>query len=240
MSDRPTIRVGVVDDQDVVREGFALILDSQPDIEVVLQCADGRSFVDAVQEGRQLDVALVDIRMPILDGLAATRVLAGRPGAPSIIVVTTFDDDAYVIDAIAAGAHGFLLKRCSGRDLIGAVRSVAGGDAILSPGVTHAVMAKVRGTDTGRVTGEWLSRYHLTPREHDVLTLIGAGLNNTEIASELYLSVSTVKSHVTNVLTKTGSRDRIQAALLSIRLGLPDQQPAHDPLGDRARRGDEC
>lgn len=215
------IRVGVVDDQAVVREGFALILGSQPDIEVVLQCADGRAFVDAVEAGRQLDVALVDIRMPVLDGLQATRALAGRPGAPSIIVVTTFDDDAYVIDAIAAGAHGFLLKRCSGQDLIAAVRAVAAGDAILSPGVTRAVMARVRGG--APATARQLAHYRLTPRERDVLALIGAGFNNTEIASQLYLSVSTVKSHVTNVLTKTGSRDRVRAALLSIRLGLPEQ-----------------
>ena len=122
-----TIRVAVVDDQQLVREGFALILGAQPDMEVAAQAEDGRQFLDAVRADPRIDVALVDIRMPVLDGLAATRALAAIPHAPAVIVVTTFDDDAYVLDAIAAGARGFLLKRCSGRELVDAVRRVAGG-----------------------------------------------------------------------------------------------------------------
>jgi len=212
------IRVAIADDQHLVRDGFSLILRSQPDIEVAAQAADGREFLDAVRRDPHLDVALVDIRMPVLDGLQATRELATIAHAPAVIVVTTFDDDAYVLDAIASGARGFLLKRCTAGDLISAVRTVAAGEAILSTEVTGAVLDRVRTAGPG-VHVE-LAPYQLTARETDVLALIGAGLNNTEIATRLYLSMSTVKTHVTNVLAKTGSRDRVQAAILAIRAGL--------------------
>jgi DNA-binding NarL/FixJ family response regulator len=212
------IRVAIADDQQLVRDGFSLILRSQPDLQVAAEAADGRQFLAAVRADPGIDVALVDIRMPVLDGLAATRELAAVPRAPAVIVVTTFDDDAYVLDAIAAGARGFLLKRCSARDLIGAVRTVAAGEAILSAEVTGAVLDRLRATGGGpRVD---LAGCQLTARESDVLALIGAGLNNTEIAGRLYLSMSTVKTHVTNVLAKTGSRDRVQAAIVAIRAGL--------------------
>ncbi len=214
------IRVAVVDDQQLVREGFSLILGAQPDIEVAIQAEDGQQFLDAVRTDPGLDIALVDIRMPVLDGLHATRALAAIPNAPAVIVVTTFDDDEYVIDAIAAGAQGFLLKRCSGHELVQAVRAVVAGDAILAPGVTRAVMSRIRGQT--RATPGHLAAYRLTPRETDVLALIGAGLNNAEIATRLYLTQSTVKSHVTNVLAKTHSRDRVRAAILAIRTGLPE------------------
>ncbi|GGO91029.1 DNA-binding response regulator [Nocardioides phosphati] len=213
------IRAAVVDDQDMVREGFSLILSAQPDVEVALQAADGQAFLDGVRADPRLDVALVDIRMPVLDGLQATRSLAGLPSAPAVIVVTTFDDDAYVLDAIAAGARGFLLKRCSGRELVEAVRTVAAGGSILSPQITGAVLARVRQTSTSRPQAS-IAGLELTDREHDVLEMIGLGLNNTEIAARLHLTVSTVKTHVGNVLAKTGSRDRVQAAILAIRAGL--------------------
>lgn len=212
------IRVAIADDQQLVRDGFSLILGSQPDIEVAAEAADGRQFLDAVRGDGRIDVALVDIRMPVLDGLRATRELATIPHAPAVIVVTTFDDDWYVLDAIAAGARGFLLKRCGAGDLIAAVRTVAAGEAILSAEVTGAVLDRLRTTGPGPRLD--LATYQLTAREADVLALIGAGLNNTEIAARLYLSMSTVKSHVTNVLAKTGSRDRVQAAILAIRAGL--------------------
>lgn len=212
------IRVAVVDDQQLVREGFALILGAQPDIEVVAQAEHGRNFLEAVRLDPRLDVALVDIRMPVLDGLSATRELAAVPHAPAVIVVTTFDQDDYVIDAIAAGATGFLLKRCSGRELVDAVRRVAAGESILSPQVTGAVLARVR--RGGPASRADLAAYALTGREVDVLALVGAGLNNTEIAGRLHLSLSTIKTHITNVLAKTGSRDRVQAAILAIRAGL--------------------
>ncbi|MCG5458242.1 response regulator transcription factor [Micromonospora sp. PSH03] len=212
------IRVAIADDQELVRDGFSLILRSQPDIQVAAEAADGRQFLDAVRRDSRIDVALVDIRMPVLDGLQATRELATIAHAPAVIVVTTFDDDAYVLDAIAAGARGFLLKRSSARDLIAAVRTVAAGEAVLSAEVTGAVLDRVRAT--GPATRVELAAYQLTARETDVLALIGAGLNNNEIAERLYLSMSTVKTHVTNVLAKTGSRDRVRAAILAIQAGL--------------------
>ncbi|GAA4749589.1 response regulator transcription factor [Nocardioides endophyticus] len=213
-----TIRVAVVDDQQLVREGFAMILGAQADMEVAAQAEDGRQFLDAVRADPRIDVALVDIRMPVLDGLAATRALAAIPHAPVVIVVTTFDDDAYVLDAIAAGARGFVLKRCSGRELVDAVRRVAAGDSILSPEVTGAVLARVRSSGTSGTAD--LTAYSLTRRETDVLALVGAGLNNTEIAARLHLSLSTVKTHISNVLDKTDSRDRVALALLAIRAGV--------------------
>ncbi|WP_433288911.1 response regulator [Micromonospora sp. CA-244673] len=212
------IRVAIADDQQLVRDGFSLILRSQADIDVAAEAADGQQLLEAVRHDSRIDVALVDIRMPVLDGLQATRELAAIPHAPAVIVVTTFDDDAYVLDAIASGARGFLLKRCSARDLIAAVRTVAAGEAILSAEVTGAVLDRVRAT--GPATHVELAAYQLTARETDVLALIGAGLNNNEIADRLYLSMSTVKTHVTNVLAKTGSRDRVGAAILAIRAGL--------------------
>ncbi|MGV9805386.1 response regulator [Micromonospora chersina] len=212
------IRVAIADDQQLVRDGFSLILRSQPDIHVAAEAADGRQLLDAVRHDSRIDVALVDIRMPVLDGLQATRELAAIPHAPAVIVVTTFDDDAYVLDAIASGARGFLLKRGSAGDLIAAVRTVAAGEAILSAEVTGAVLDRVRAS--GPATRVELTAYQLTARETDVLALIGAGLNNTEIAERLYLSMSTVKTHVTNVLAKTGSRDRVRAAILAIQAGL--------------------
>ena len=212
------IRVAIADDQQLVRDGFSLILRSQPDIHIAAEAADGRQFLDAIRRDPRIDVALVDIRMPVLDGLQATRELAAIPHPPAVIIVTTFDDDAYVLDAVAAGARGFLLKRCSAADLITAVRTVAAGEAILSAEVTGAVLDRVRAT--GPVSRVDLTAYQLTGREADVLALIGAGLNNNEIAERLFLSMSTVKTHVTNVLAKTGSRDRVRAAILAIRAGL--------------------
>ncbi len=212
------VRVAVVDDQQMVRDGFSLIIAAQPDMEVAVAADDGQQFLDAVRVDPRIDVALVDIRMPVLDGLQATRALAAIPHAPAVVVVTTFDDDAYVLDAIAAGARGFLLKRCSGRELVEAVRTVAAGGSTLSTEVTGAVLDRVR--SAGPVSGVDLSGYRLTSRELDVLGLIGAGLNNTEISERLHLSMSTVKSHVTNVLAKTACRDRVQAAILAIRAGI--------------------
>lgn len=213
------IRVAVVDDQDLVREGFSLILSADPGIDVACQAADGRAFLDAVESDPRLDVALVDIRMPVVDGLQATRALARLPHAPAVIIVTTFDDDAYVLDAIAAGAQGFLLKRCSARELVSAVHTVAAGESILSPQVTGAVLQRVKQTSAVRRPAV-LDGLDLTSRELDVLGLIGAGLNNTEISARLHLTMSTVKTHVGNVLAKTRSRDRVQAAILAIQAGI--------------------
>lgn len=212
------VRVAVVDDQQLVREGFSLILGAQPDLEVAVEAADGREFLEAVRADPRIDVALVDIRMPVLDGIAATRALAALPHAPDVIVVTTFDHDAYVLDAVAAGARGFLLKRCSAKELVAAVRTVAAGESILSTQVTEAVLARVRASSP--VTRTDVAAYGLTDREREVLALVGAGLNNTELSARLHLSMSSIKTHVGNVLAKTGSRDRVQAAILAIRAGL--------------------
>lgn len=217
------IKVAIIDDQDLIREGLAMIVRSAPDIDVVLSGSDGQDLVDAVADGRAIDVALVDIRMPGLDGLEATRRVVGRPGAPAVLILTTFDEDEYVLGAVAAGASGFLLKRASGEQLIGAVRSVAEGDSVLSPSVTRKVLARMRaGIDTGSDPVPVPSLSHLTDRETDVLRCIGDGLNNTEIAQTLFLSESTVKTHVGHVLAKTHSRDRVHAALLAVRTGLVD------------------
>lgn len=212
------IRIAIVDDQELVRDGFSMILRAQPDLDVAATASNGREFLDAVKVDHRLDVALMDIRMPIMDGIEATRALAEVPHSPAVIVVTTFDHDDYVLDAIAAGARGFLLKRCSSSELVDAVRKVASGVSILSPEITEAVLARVRATATNQ---SWnINTYELTPREHEVLSLIGRGLNNTEIAGRLFLSISSVKTHVGNVLNKTHSRDRVQAAILAIRTGI--------------------
>jgi DNA-binding NarL/FixJ family response regulator len=217
------INVAIIDDQDLVREGLAMIVGSAPDIDVVLSGADGQDLIDAVSDRRAIDVALVDIRMPGVDGLEATRRVVGRPGAPAVLILTTFNDDDYVIAAVAAGASGFLLKRASGQQLISAVRSIAEGDAVLSPSVTRQMLVRMRaGIDSGGEPVPVPSLSYLTDRETDVLRCIGDGLNNAEIAATLFLSESTVKTHVGNVLAKTHSRDRVRAALLAVRTGLAE------------------
>ena len=213
-----TLRVAVVDDQELIRDGFTLIVEAQPDLEVVLRAADGKEFVDAVRGGAKVDVALVDIRMPGMDGLGAIRALADVPGAPAVVIVTTFGEEEYVLEALAAGAAGFLLKRCSGAELVAAVRSVAAGDAILSPEVTRTVIERMR-SRRGDIAPR-LDSLRLTTREVSVLALVGHGCTNKEIASALFLSESTIKTHVGSILSKTGSRDRVQLALLANRLGL--------------------
>lgn len=210
--------VAIVDDQQLIRDGFAMILRAGG-FEVTVQAADGQDFLDQLASGAGVDVALVDIRMPRLDGLATTRQLMAEPDPPAIIIVTTFDDDAYVMEALAAGARGFLLKRCSGAELVAAVGSVANGDAILSPAITRTVISRMR-SDAPVRPATTPDDYDLTERETAVLGLIGEGFNNAEIAGKLYLSESTVKTHVSNVLTKTASRDRVRAALLANELGL--------------------
>lgn len=178
----------------------------------------GRKLVDAVASGLKVDVALVDIRMPGMDGLAATKALAGMKDAPAVVIVTTFGEEEYVLEALAAGASGFLLKRCSGAELVSAIRAVAAGDAILSPEITRTVIERMRSRRLAPTPR--LDDLRLTPRETSVLAMIGQGLTNTEISAGLFLSESTVKTHVGNILSKTRSRDRVQAALLANRLGL--------------------
>ncbi|MEV7415308.1 response regulator transcription factor [Streptomyces sp. NPDC089919] len=217
-----TIRVLVVDDLAMIRAGFGALLDAQPDIEVVGEAGDGEEAIARCAEHRP-DVVLMDVRMPVLDGLAATRRLLdpppGDPYRPRVLMLTTFDIDDYVYDALAAGASGFLLKDAPPADLVQAVRVVAAGEALLAPRVTRRLIEgfvrsrpPVR-TAEGRVHG-------LTPRETEVLVLVARGRSNAEIAGELYLAEQTVKTHVSRILDKTGARDRAQAIVFAYESGL--------------------
>jgi len=214
------IGVLVVDDQGLVRAGFRMILEAQPDIEVVGEAADG---LDAVAAARRLrpDVVLMDIRMPRLDGLEATRRLAG-PGVADpvrVLMLTTFDLDEYVFEALRAGASGFLLKDLPREDLVAAVRVVAAGDALLAPQVTRRLIEEFarRPAPADPAPGALDA---LTARERETLGLLARGLSNAEMAAALYVSEHTVKTHVGNVLAKLGLRDRIHAVILAYEIGL--------------------
>jgi DNA-binding NarL/FixJ family response regulator len=223
-----SIRVLIADDQQLVRAGFTMILDAEGDIDVVGEASDGK---EAVAEVRRLrpDVVLMDIRMPEQDGIEATRqLLAGRgDDAPRILILTTFDLDEYVYDALRAGASGFLLKDTPPEQLVEAIRIVAGGDALLSPSVTKRVIeefvAQKRPTQT-----KPRGLDDLTAREREVMTLVARGLSNAEIARELWVSETTVKTHVARMLMKLGVRDRVQAVVLAYEHGVvePGQNAA--------------
>ncbi|MDL9979886.1 response regulator [Microbacterium sp. ASV49] len=217
-----TITVLIADDQAMVRAGFAALLDAQDDVRVVGQAANG---TEAVTLSARLtpDVVLMDVRMPELDGIAATRRILGPdfPAAqvPRILMLTTFDIDDYVYDALEAGASGFLLKDALPEDLVHAVRIVAGGDALLAPSVTRRMIEHftARRPRTGPAD---VRLGELTDREREVLTLIGRGRSNTEIAGDLFISEQTVKTHVGKVLAKLGVRDRVQAVIFAYDAGL--------------------
>ena len=218
------IRVLVADDQALVRGGFRLILDLQEDIEVVGEVSDGR---EAVEQARALqpDVVLMDIRMPGLDGLEATRRLLTDPDPPHILMLTTFDLDQYVYDAMRMGASGFLLKDVRPEQLADAVRVVATGDTLLAPAITRRLVEQyVRRPPPGADKPERLAV--LTERELDVLRLIARGRSNAEIAAQLFLSETTVKTHITHLFTKSNLRDRAQAVVLAYETGLV--QPGGD------------
>jgi DNA-binding NarL/FixJ family response regulator len=212
------IRVLIADDQALVRGGFRMILDAQKDVEVVGEASDGR---EAVAQARELDpdVVLMDIRMPELDGLEATRQLVSGDGSARVLMLTTFDLDEYVYEAMKAGASGFLLKDVRPEQLAEAVRVVAAGDSLLAPAITQRLIAEfVRRPPPGSGAPAELSE--LTERELEVLKLIARGLSNGEIASELFVSEATVKTHVTHVLSKLKVRDRVQAVVLAYESGL--------------------
>ena len=217
-----TIRVRLADDQAMVRAGFAARLDAQDGIRVLGQAADGAEAV-ALAARLNPDVVLMDVRMPQLDGIAATRRILGAdyPAAhvPRILMLTTFDVDDYVYDALEAGASGFLLKDALPEDLVHAVRVVAGGDALLAPSVTRRMIEHfaARRPRAGRASA---ALRELTDREREVLILIGRGRSNAEIAGDLFISEQTVKTHVGKVLAKLGARDRIQAVIFAYDTGL--------------------
>src|SRR5712692_2006722 len=215
MMDRP-LRLLVADDQAVVRIGFTAMLDSQPDMTVVGTAQDGEQAVRIARELRP-DVVLMDIRMPVLDGIEATRRLSADEAAPSVLVLTTFDLDDYVYDALRAGASGFLLKDATPEEILAAVRVVGAGDALLAPSVTRRLIAEF---DAEMVLTAPPALDRLTARERDVLLLVAAGLTNAEIAGRLCLAEQTVKSHVSSVLFKLELRDRVQAVILAYESGL--------------------
>ncbi|WP_043263414.1 response regulator transcription factor [Streptomyces sp. CT34] len=213
------IRVLLADDQLLVRAGFKVLLDAQPDIEVVAEAGDGREALAAVREHRP-DVVLMDIRMPVVDGLVATRHITEDPALPDVKVVmlTTFELDEYVFEAIRSGASGFLVKDTEPEELLRAVRAVVGGDALLSPGVTRRLIAEFAARSKAPASADALSR--LTEREREVMALVGIGLSNEEIARRLVVSPLTAKTHVSRTMVKLGARDRAQLVVLAYESGL--------------------
>ncbi|MFD5456683.1 response regulator [Streptomyces olivaceus] len=213
------IRVLLADDQSLVRAGFRALLDAQPDIEVVAEAADGERAVRTVRELRP-DVVLMDIRMPVLDGLAATRRITGDDGLRDVRVVllTPFELDVYVFEAIRSGASGFLVKHTEPDELLRAVRAVVDGDALLSPGVTRRLIAEFAARSKEPAALPELAR--LTEREREVMALVGIGLSNEEIARRLVVSPLTAKTHVSRTMVKLGARDRAQLVVLAYESGL--------------------
>jgi DNA-binding NarL/FixJ family response regulator len=217
------IRTIVVDDQALVRTGFSLILGTEPDIEVVAEAADGRQGVELCRRHRP-DVVLMDIRMPELDGIEATRLIRDDPDSSArVLILTTFDLDEYVYEALRAGASGFLLKDTPPDDLIAAVRVLADGEALLAPSITRRLIEEF--ASAGAALRPIAGLDDLTEREVEVLRLMARGLSNVEIAGELYLGETTVKTHVSRVLTKLGVRDRVQAVVAAYESGLV--RPGH-------------
>ena len=212
------IRLVLADDQTLVRGAFRMMLDSEPDLEVVGEAADGREAVEQARL-RKPDVVLMDVRMPGQDGIEATRTLLSGKDPPRILMLTTFDLDEYVYDAMRAGASGFMLKNAPPEELAAAVRTVAAGEALLAPSITRRLIeAFVQRPRAAEGTPAPLA--DLTDRELDVLRQVARGLSNAEIAGELYLSEATVKTHVNRILTKLGLRDRTQAAVMAYETGV--------------------
>jgi DNA-binding NarL/FixJ family response regulator len=213
------IRVVLVDDEQLVRSGLRMILESAGDIEVVGEAADGGGAVELVRRHRP-DVALMDIRMPEMDGLAATRALTALPDPPRVIMLTTFELDEYVHTALENGAVGFLLKDTPPRDLIQAVRTVAEGNAMLAPTVTRRLIAEFASRNSAKAVAARRRLDTLTGREREVVVAVAQGLSNAEIGKRLFMSEATVKAHVSRVLAKLGLSNRVQAAILAHDAGL--------------------
>ena len=217
------IRIVIADDQALVRSGFALILGSDPQIDVVAEAGDGVQALAAAREHHP-DVVLMDIRMPGMDGIEATRHLTAGDGPPRVLVLTTFDTDEYVYQALAAGASGFLLKDTTPADLIAAVHTVARGDSLLAPTITRRLIESYLQTTApgagSTAAAGTLALPDLTPREHDVLAAVARGRSNHEIADELFLSYSTVKTHISHLFTKLEARDRAQLVIRAYESGI--------------------
>lgn len=214
------VRVVVVDDEELIRSGLRALLDSEDGIEVVGEAADGAAVLDVVRRTRP-DVVLMDVRMPLVDGVTATRRLVEHDDACAVLILTTFGSDDHVLPALRAGARGFLLKNSSAEALVSAVRRAATGGAVLDPAIVPAVVAAAVGA-----RDETPAAVDLTARELEVLRLLARGRSNTEIAQELVVELATVKTHVARVLAKLGARDRAQAAIAAYELGLVRPQGA--------------
>jgi DNA-binding NarL/FixJ family response regulator len=213
-----SIRVMIADDQTMVRRGFRMIVESEPDMEVVSEVGDGEQAIAAARRFEP-DVVLMDIRMPNLDGIAATAEITGGPGAPRVLILTTFNLDEYVYDALNAGASGFLLKNASPEELVNAIQVIARGDALLDPSITRGVIERFS-QGQAREDFDASNLEDLTARELEVLAQMARGLSNSEIADVLFLSANTVKSHVGSILTKLEVRDRVQAVVFAYEAGV--------------------
>lgn len=212
-----SIRVVIVDDHALMRSGLRLIMEAEDDITVVGEAGNGREGVELIARAAP-HVVLMDIQMPVLDGLSATREVLARPAPPAVIVLTTFDDDEYVFEALRAGASGFLLKNAPPEELVDALRVVAKGDALLAPAVTRRVIAAFAGQRGAEPDNASLDA--LTEREREVLDHLAAGSTNAEIAATMILGEATIKTYVSNVLVKLGLRDRVQAVVYAYEHGL--------------------
>ncbi len=230
-----TIRVAIVDDQALMRDGFSMILDAQPDIEVVGDAENGRLGVEVCRRTRP-DIVLMDVRMPVLDGIEATRLIVGSEGDTKVLVLTTFDLDEYVYAALRAGASGYLLKDTPAKELVAAVRIIAQGNALLSPSVTRRLIEEFAHLPEPEAVTAALPD-DLTEREREALELLANGLSNREIAASMFIGEATAKTHVSRLLTKLGVRDRVQAVVLAyesglVRPGVPAKRP-DSPASDR-------
>jgi DNA-binding NarL/FixJ family response regulator len=218
-----SVRVLIVDDDDLMRAGLKAVLSSDDSIDVIGEAGDGRSAIQQARAGRP-DVVLMDVRMPDLDGISATRELLAVSPEMKVAILTTFERDEYIFGALSAGASGFLLKRTKPEELIAAIHTLAAGDSLLSPSVTRTVIERMAGQPvTPSDSSERLDE--LTPREREVLELIGRGLSNGEIAAAFFIEESTVKTHVKRILMKLGLRDRVQAVIFAYESGLVSPGP---------------
>ena len=226
-SPRPPITVVIADDQQMIRSGLRVILDTEPDISVVAEAGDGAEAIELVRRHRPA-VALLDIRMPVLDGLQAARKVLALSSRTRVLILTTYDADEYVYEALRAGTSGFLLKDAPADQLITAVRSLAAGDALIDPVITRRLISRFTLAARGPVELPEELR-QLTTRERDVLRLVARGLSNVEIARELVIEENTVKSHVSRILMKLSLRDRVQAVVLAYELGFVTPEPRNQP-----------